>query len=120
MAVEQARRLGDLEHGSDRALVFLLDRGEARGVVDEAQIEPGDPHARLGERHLQVLDERCEKRPRAVQPPELLGVCLRERRPGAEPSREEAAVLRPREHPRDRAQRLQLSHGSGTRTRHRP
>src|SRR5581483_5608075 len=61
--------------------------------------------ARLRERHLEVLDERAEEAPLAVETAQLPEIGLRERAPAAVPGGDEAAVLRPREHPRDRAQR---------------
>ena len=69
-----------------------------------------DLDARLRERHLEVLDERAEERPargragaasRAARPRAAAANAA----PAAVPRRQQAAVLRPGEHPRDRAQR---------------
>src|SRR5207249_10712799 len=79
----------------------------------ELQVVGGDREARLGERHLQAVDERGEEGPRAVEPAEDGAVVCAERRSGTEPGGEQAPVLRPREHPRDRAQPLEVDPGRG-------
>ena len=80
----------------------------AVAVGNEAQVLARDAHARLGQRHLEVLDQRAEERPVAVQAAQSTDVLRRERGARAEPRRQQAAVLRPGEHPRDRAQGGQL------------
>ena len=83
-------------------------------VRDEREVRRGDLEARLRERHLEVLDECPEERPLARR----AGAARRaarlrarrvEGRAAAEPGGQQAAVLRPGEHPRDRAQRLELA-----------
>ena len=113
MAVEQLLLLDDLEHRRARAVVLVAQRAEhalaERRVVDELEVALGDLHARLRERHLEVLDERAEEGPLGVEPAQLLD--RRRREPGtrAEPRGHDAPRLRPGEHPRDRAQRLELA-----------
>src|SRR5207247_1347588 len=63
--------------------------------------------------HLEVLDERAEEGEGAVEAAELPRARARlgerpERGSAAVPGGEEAAVLRPREDPRDRPQRAQI------------
>ena len=108
-----SRRLDDLEHGGDDARVLGGDRLPEARVVDELEVLDRDLDARLRERHLEVLDERAEERPVAVEPAQLVEIRLGERAAAAVPRRQQAAVLRPREHPRDRAQRREVAGALG-------
>jgi hypothetical protein len=108
MTVEQVARLDDLEHRGDRARVLVGDRLPEAGVVDELEVLGGDPDARFRERHLEILDERAEERPLAVERAERIDVRRRERGAASVPRREQAAVLRPREDPRNRPQRREV------------
>src|SRR4051794_14410367 len=112
MTVEQVARLDDLEHARERRVVLVAQgpeyaRAEPR-VRHELEVTGGDVHAGLRERHLQVLDERPEERPVAVEPAKLLDGSGGETGARAEPRRDDAPRLRPAEDPRDRPERLQL------------
>ncbi len=79
----------------------------------EREIPARDVEAGLGQRHLEVLDDRSEERPLAIEPPQRLeaGTRLGERREpaaAAVPGGEQRPILRPREHPWDGSERLQV------------
>src|SRR5206468_11105567 len=94
--------------GVDRARMLLGERGEEAAVVHELEVSLGDVEARLRERHLEVLDERAEEGPLAVEAPQLARLRGGERGPAPVPGGQEAPVLRPREDPRDRAERREV------------
>ena len=90
----------------------ISPNGAGSSTSDE--IAAGDREARLGERHLEVVDQRPEER----QPPVELGAGRRaSTAANALPAPNQAgssdAVLRPREHPRDRAQRCEVVLAAG-------
>src|SRR4029079_12715609 len=113
MAVEQGMRLDDLEHGIPGAVVLRAEDAEdplrEDIVADELEVALGDSHARLRERHLEVLDEGAEERPPAEERPKIFDRNGAEPGARAEPGGNDAAGLRPREHPRDRAESLELA-----------
>ena len=119
MAIEQLIRLDDGEHRvrpcADAPLTaHAQNRSRSAPRRHERDVGLRDLEARLGERHLEVLDERAEERPFGVEAPqpgepltlEAVGV---EGRATAVPGGEQAAILRPGEDPGDRAERLQLA-----------
>src|SRR6185503_2220698 len=85
MPVEQGMRLDDLEHGLPGAVVLRAEDAE-------------DP-----------LDEGAEERPPAEERPKISDRNGAEPGARAEPGGNDAAGLRPREHPRDRAESLELA-----------
>ena len=107
LPVEQLARPHDREHRGDRTLVLGCDQIEdavALGAgLDELEVALGDVEARLRKGHLEIGDQRAEERERAVEAPELASArgCKRSATP--EPGGKHAAILRPREDPRDRA-----------------
>ena len=75
----------------------------------ELEVLAGDLEARLRERHLEVVDERAEERQLAVEAAQLgRRSAPRERGAAAVPGGQQRPVLRPGEHPRDRAQRAEV------------
>ena len=76
--------------------------------------------ARLRERHLEVVDQRAEERQLAVQAAQAFEVGAGERGAAAVPGREQRAVLRPGEDPRDRAQRAEVVAALGPRAGREP
>ena len=111
LAVEQPLGLDDLEHRgtvSACSSAIVSEQPSARRV-DEREVLARDLDARLRERHLEVLHERAEERPLLGR-----GAAARPARPTTnavpQPNHagSRAAVLRPREDPRDRAQRREV------------
>ena len=78
---------------------------EERSGRGRAEVAARDRQARLRERHLEVVDDRAEERQPLVEVAQRRVARLRERGAAAEPRRQQHAVLRPGEHPRDRAER---------------
>ena len=59
-------------HARDRELVLSLDLLEQRVIVDEREVAARNRKARLGERHLEVVDGRPEDRQSLVEASELV------------------------------------------------
>ena len=100
---------------ADGALVLGRDRGRRAGSGsarrDEVEVAARDLQARLRERHLEVLDERAEERPtrgRGGAARATSRAATASAVPQPYHAGQQAAVLRPGEHPGDRAQRAQV------------
>ena len=93
---------------SPRIAAASAPRGQVRVAPERRQL-------RLGERELRIVQHRGEERPAPVQVLEVLHHVVSpargdglERRPQPVPAGQVRAHLGPREHPRDRAQRLDV------------
>ena len=117
-----SRRLDDLEHGLARcARARPRSAPRAGRSGDELEVLARRSQARLRERHLEVLDERAEERPARGRAARSSAIVARPRSAVPQPyhAGQQAAVLRPREDPRDRAQRPQVVAAAGPRGRAR-
>ncbi len=108
LAFEQPLHTCRCVHARDRARLLLLENSEQARVADEREIPSRDRQARLRERHLEVVDHRAEERQALIEIAQVRITGRRKRGAAAEPRRQQDAVLRPREHPRDRAQRREI------------
>ena len=94
---------------ADDLVVLARDVGPeavAQRRLDEPQVALRDAEVGLVERHLERREEAAEERPARRHLALQVELALGERGPGAVPGGQQQPVLRPREHPRDRAQRL--------------
>ena len=114
VSIEEVLRTDDSPHGVDGEGVLLGDRREEARVVHEVEVPLGDLEARLRQSHLEVLDERPEEGPLAVEAAQIAHAHRREGAAAPVPGREEAAVLRPGEDPRDGAERREVVVGGRT------
>ncbi len=89
MPVEQVVGLDDAQHHVGGARVLVGDAGEVAVRVGacrhEIEVRACDLEARLRERHLEVLDDRPEEGPVAVETPQLVEALRRSR--GSAPGR---------------------------------
>ncbi len=115
IAVEQGLLVGNFENGGLRPLVVVHDGGVKRRVhVGEGVVPLGDGETRAGHLALGAVEDGPKEGPVLVQIPERVagvGLVLQEggeALAGAVPARRDVAGLRPREHPRDGAQVLEL------------
>ena len=115
VAGEQAVAAGDQQQHAHGPRVLGLDHAPDRGrlgALGEVGVAAEGPEVGLGQRQLGVVEHRREERPAAVEAGEVVDDLLAaalgdrlERRPEAVPAGQVRPRLRPREHPRDRAQR---------------
>ena len=88
-----------------RAVELGQDRLGQVGATTQREVPFGDVAIGFGQRHLDVVEHRREQRPLVVRRPQHRDVADRFE-PTAQPvpTRQRRAGLRPREHPRNRAQ----------------
>src|SRR6478752_1236736 len=119
--LEQARLPGHREDLVDGALVLLADPGEQAGRVvrnQGAHVAGRDVEVGLGQRHLDIGQERPEERPGPVHlgqglpPPVLAGGG--QTAADAVPAGQDEPRLRPTEDPRDGAQVVEAPGATGT------